>query len=202
MSQTSPAPHAPWYLTEMVQTQQAPAKFLYILEKHSTADMKIAWAAVSSLFSADLHLLYKLIFSALFFLSGLHLFIHLSGRWKRSRRQRLVSGSEDVVSDWQPFSQGLVYRKQVGQWRGYIPPLNTVCLHVKLSNLPFVSVCVRPKLLSHLYCLLSHSPHPPHPSLIDCLFITGPAAATVLIYEIVMVIVIFCGGERVRGWTL
>lgn len=59
-------------------------------------------------------------------------------------------------------------------------------------------------VLSHFYYLLSHTPSLPppciplfvHALLIDCLFISGPSAATALVDEIVMVIVIFCGDDK------
>lgn len=96
-------------------------------------------------------------------------------------------------------------------WSCYIPPLNAVCLYVNLLVCPTVCLSVSiPRMwrsvLSHFYYLLSHTPSPPAPPLciplfvpavlIDCLFISCPAAASALVDEIVMVTVISCGDDK------
>lgn len=63
---------------------------------------------------------------------------------------------------------------------------------------------MRRSVASHfLLFTFSHSQPPPlciplfvPAALIDCLFISGPAAASAPEDEIVMVIVIFCGGDK------
>lgn len=99
-------------------------------------------------------------------------------------------------------------------WSCYIPPLNTVCLYVNLPVCPTIGPsasipCMWRSVLSHFYYLLSHTPSgPPQPHLtlciplfvpavlIDCLFISCPAAASALVDEIVMVTVISCVDDK------
>lgn len=87
-------------------------------------------------------------------------------------------------------------------------PQNTVSLYVNLTVCWTICLstfipCMWQSVLSHFYYLLSHTPSLPlriplfvPAVLIDCLFISGPAAASVLEDEIVMVILIFCGSDK------
>lgn len=82
------------------------------------------------------------------FFSALHLGLHVSGCLRRLSMQKAVSGHRHVVSvesvRLKPrglLSYGSIYRKRVSRapgWSCYIPPLNTVCLHVNLPVCPTV----------------------------------------------------------------
>lgn len=74
----------------------------------------------------------------------------------------------------------------------------TICLSVRLYSLYLAK-----RLVPFLLFTFSQSQPPPlciplfvRALLIDCLFISAPAAASAVVDEIVMVIVIFCGMKR------
>lgn len=100
--------------------------------------------------------------------------------------------------------------KRAGHWDEAVTfPHSTlsVCMQIcSLSDhlsLCFHSLDVAKRLVPFLLFTFSHSRPPPlciplfvPAALIDCLFISGPAAASALEDEIVMVIVIFCRGDK------
>lgn len=141
---------------------------------------------------------------------GLHLCLHVSGCLEGLSRQRVVSGYRSVVSVESvrlgPMgTMDTFYWKQASGTPEWCrdTPLTPHCLYVRESEclLPF-TICGKRPVPFHY--LLSHSPTLPlsvfkrfvQAILIDCLFISGPAAASAPEDEIVMVIVIFCEGDK------
>lgn len=114
-----------------------------------------------------------------------------------------------------PLSYGYIYRKQASRATGmellhsptqhYLPLCKSVCLSNHLS-VRFSPLYVAKRLDPFLLFTFSHSQPPLAPLLciplfvpavlIDCLFISCPAAASALVDEIVMVTVISCEDDK------